>query len=514
MAEMDSTLNRSLHAYIDLNIRRESGSVLNSLRNILSEKYGFNFPMFDLAFYVYAKKTGEKLQQDTAEGLIDKSPFLGTVSEVLGEIPIIGILKKLDKCAGYVKSLIDKRKRDLTAIETEPLDVIYRRLPYYFSLDISDNLEKSDTPLVIFIDTYETLVNEMAGVGEPSNHDLWIRGDDGLVQNSQRVMWVIAGREKLRWADINSDWNDSIEQHMLGNLSYSDAKYFLNSAGIYDGALTEAIYDLTSGTPVFLDLCVDNYYSIIERGKTPAIGDFKGNTTVIIERFLRYMDDSRKDLTYLLSCLKVWDDDTFHTVAGEVMPGYSFTTYERIKGASFVIRSNDGNYTMHQTVQSVVYSACPEFIREKANNSLNRYYSEALSKYSVTSPEFSVNLSRYAGLIVSRSYNEENFSRIYSGLEKHLNAAMDSCRFDLLLSCMEMMTDYAEKSIPDTAITARLYNDYAKYLAASGKYTEAITKARAAEKIYREIFGEINEHTLEAVDTESRCLYLAILQGT
>ncbi|MBQ9390444.1 MAG: hypothetical protein IJU07_09750, partial [Synergistaceae bacterium] len=102
MAEMDSTLKRSLHAYVDLNIRRESGSVLNSLRNILSEKYSFNFPMFDLAFYVYAKKTGEKLQQDTAEGLIDKSPFLGTVAEVLGEIPIIGILKKLDKCAGYV----------------------------------------------------------------------------------------------------------------------------------------------------------------------------------------------------------------------------------------------------------------------------------------------------------------------------------------------------------------------------------------------------------------------------
>ena len=46
----------------------------------------------------------EKLQQDTAEGLIDKSPFLGTVAEVLGEIPIIGILKKLDKCAGYVKA--------------------------------------------------------------------------------------------------------------------------------------------------------------------------------------------------------------------------------------------------------------------------------------------------------------------------------------------------------------------------------------------------------------------------
>ena len=158
---MDRNLTRPLYAYVDFNIRKESSAVLDALRNILSEKYNFRFPMFDLAFYAYAKKTGEKLQEDTAGGLIDKSPFLGTVAEVLGEIPIIGILKKLDKCAGYVKNLIDRRKRDVNTIDTDPLDVIYRKLPYYFSLDLADNLENTDVPLVLFLDTYEVLVNEM-----------------------------------------------------------------------------------------------------------------------------------------------------------------------------------------------------------------------------------------------------------------------------------------------------------------------------------------------------------------
>ena len=60
--EMDSELKRPLYAYIDFNIRKEAGAVLNSLRNILSEKYSFSFPMFDLAFYVYSKKAGEKIQ--------------------------------------------------------------------------------------------------------------------------------------------------------------------------------------------------------------------------------------------------------------------------------------------------------------------------------------------------------------------------------------------------------------------------------------------------------------------
>ncbi|MBR0278891.1 MAG: tetratricopeptide repeat protein [Synergistaceae bacterium] len=321
-------------------------------------------------------------------------------------------------------------------------------------------------------------------------------------------MWVIAGREKLRWADINPEWSDSLEQHMLGNLSYHDAKYFLSSAGINDEAMTAAIYKLTSGTPVFLDLCVDNYYSIIERGKNPVIDDFKGSTTVIIERFLRYMDDSRKDMVYLLSCMKVWDDETFHTIAGEVMTGYSFTTYEKIKGASFITKGIDGNYTMHQTVQSVVYSDCPAFIRGKADDALRRYYAESLRKTAVTSPKFSVMLSRFAGFIVSRSFSGEDFSAIYSGLSEYLNKAMDSCQFDLLLSCMGNLTDYAEENMPGTEIAARLYNDYAKDLTASGRYGEALERAMTAEGICREIFGETDERTLEAVDTVSWCLFL------
>ena len=85
---------------------------------------------------------------------------------------------------------------------------------------------------------------------------------------------------------------------------------------------------------------------------------------------------------------------------------------------------------MHQTVQSVVYSACPEFIRGKANDALFRYYSEALKKYAVTEPDFSVMISRYVELVVSMGYGEEQFSGIYSGLGKYLDGIMDSCQFD------------------------------------------------------------------------------------
>ncbi|MBR6900722.1 MAG: tetratricopeptide repeat protein [Synergistaceae bacterium] len=506
MSEMDDEIKRPLYVYVDLNIRQEPLSVLDSLRNILTEKYNFNFPVFDLAVYVYSKKIGEKIHEDTTEGLIEKSPFLSTVMDVLDEIPFVGILKKLDKCAGYVKNIIDKKKREVTSIDADPVDVIYKKLPYYFALDLSDNLEDTDTPLVVFMDTYEVLVNEMSGAGEPVNNDLWVRGENGLVQNSSRVMWVIAGREKLRWAEINSDWSDSLEQHILGNLSKQDAYSFLNSAGIYDEKLTDAIYNLTSGTPVFLDLCVDNYYSIIERGKTPEIGDFKGNTTVIIERFLRYMDDNRKDIIYLLSCIKIWDDEIFHDIAGKVLSGFSFTTYDKIKGASFITKGNDGTYTMHQTVQNVIYSNCPSFIREKAQEALNQYYENALKNTGVISSKFSVILPRYVSYLVRTAYSENEFSEIYTKLRERLFEVQRACQFDLLLSCMNELKEYALRNMPDTSITARLYNDIAKDLEAAGLYNEALEKAKRAEEMYRKFYGKTGEKTLNATITVSRCL--------
>ena len=78
MAEMNEKIESPRYVYVDLNIMREPRTVLDSLRNILTEKYNFNFPMFDLAVYVYAKKIGEKIHDNNnkAEGLIEKSPFL------------------------------------------------------------------------------------------------------------------------------------------------------------------------------------------------------------------------------------------------------------------------------------------------------------------------------------------------------------------------------------------------------------------------------------------------------
>ena len=52
-------------------------------------------------------------------------------------------------------------------------------LPAFFCADIADNLEDSKKPFVIFLDTYESFVNELNSVGIASQKDEWLRGKNG-----------------------------------------------------------------------------------------------------------------------------------------------------------------------------------------------------------------------------------------------------------------------------------------------------------------------------------------------
>lgn len=514
MSEMDEKLECPQYAYIDLNVSQDARTMLTSLRNILEKKYKFKFQLFDLANYVYAKKIGDKLMQEETEGinaaggLIGSSPFLTTVMNVLGDVPVVGLISKLDKCAGYVKSWLEWHKRDVSAIECEPPETVYKKLSYYLARDIADEIEHNDEPLVIFVDTYEMLVNEMTGVGDPKNNDMWIRGEDGLVMNAPRVMWVIAGREKLRWVDFDPDWNDSMDQHILGSLSSADAAFFLTSAGITDEQLIRSIYQLTSGTPVFLDLCVDNYYSMLDNGRTPTIDDFSGGTNVLIERFMRYMDDSRKDITYLLACMKVWDDELFHSAARMVLPGYSLTTYEKIKDLSFILKNEDGTFYIHQTVQDAVYKSCPSFIKNKGEEAMISCYKARLAALTITDSDYAECFSRYVSYLLAADHSEESLTSVFNDLKGDLKKIQDAGQFELLTSISTQLLSCALSHFGKSRISVKLLDYMAERLIAAGQYGEAQTTAQSAVDMSRELFGDQDEDTISAVITLARCLRL------
>jgi len=145
-------------------------------------------------------------------------------------------------------------------------------------------------------------------------------------------------------------------------------KNFLEYAGVSEEKLRSEIYHLTHGTPVYLDLCVDRYYSIIENNEAPEIEKFGTNINNIVERFIRYMDNTQMDIVYLLSCLDEWTDDFLFENAHKILNGVSYTALEKIKGYSFILTEDNIKFTMHQTIRDTLYSDSKnKFIKEKTN---------------------------------------------------------------------------------------------------------------------------------------------------
>ena len=99
--------------------------------------------------------------------LFDENNELSFLKDVITEIPLIGTITKVIYYSDKAKNILQNRlennklKTQLGNIDNMEAAEIYDNLPYYFALDLKNNVEKSEYPFVFFIDTYEKLVNEL-----------------------------------------------------------------------------------------------------------------------------------------------------------------------------------------------------------------------------------------------------------------------------------------------------------------------------------------------------------------
>jgi tetratricopeptide (TPR) repeat protein len=379
ISEMKEKLAAPQFAYYDFNTKQDKRSVLEIIRNILVNDYEYSFPLFDLALYNYAQKIGEDVTSSEIQPFLDGSELLTTTLDLAGIIPAASVVTTLMEYAdlglSIINELLNKHKRELIEIELKGPAELYAYLPSLFAQDLAENLEHNRQPLVIFLDTYEKLVNEMLSVGEPLDNDRWIRG---LIPNIPNVLWVIAGREKLKWEAFDSAWSKTLEQHLLGSLTQNDSTQLMRSAGITDPALLEDLYQLTDGTPVYLDLCADRYDHLKQKRISFGLETFGQNEHALIARFVRFMDIPRKYIVYVLSLLEIWNDEMMHTVGSNVIPDFSWTTYEEIKDFSF-ISEYEGLYFMHQTVQEVLADCCPMTTADRTFDKAVQFCKEKLA---------------------------------------------------------------------------------------------------------------------------------------
>ena len=277
-------VNEKKAKYVSINFEHyESLSKILILRDLGAklfklDKNRFKFYRFRFAMKRYAEETGQSLEiKNDNSSFLTNNPLLElgmdlsqNVPDLIEKLPIISTISKaitiLDKSREIIKNKIDTRNMKKSLIEIQILEIaqIVKNIEKYFYEDLAEAMLNSKEPLVIFLDTYEKFADSFCN-SEYKSSEEWLKS---IVSKPQGILWVITGRERINWEE-----EFEAEQHLLENLSYKDASDFLVTAGV-DKELTEKIYELTSGNPVFLDVCVDRYVELINKGKTPTINDF------------------------------------------------------------------------------------------------------------------------------------------------------------------------------------------------------------------------------------------------
>jgi len=440
--------NSARHIYFDFNDSQNPIEVLSSIKNILIKKYKFEFPLFELGLYALAQKNGQDMKAPEAKSFFNKSPSLGILLDVAGILPVADLCAKLikavDSSVSLISNMIRNHKTSVQAINTLDPQDLQNYLPHLFAKDLNDNVEKNKEPLVIFLDTYEQLVNEVKDGNTIHFADEWLKGDRGLVLNCHNVLWVIAGRERLKWIDLDSDWDGTLLQYSLGQFSESDSIDYLQKAGVEDSTLCKQISKLTSGVPIHLSLCVDVYNRIRESNGVPSINDFGDSFENLIPLFLKRLEnESERLLVYLLSYIQTWDDALVKYVADRTLRGDWESSYRRLKVLSFITDTHDGKYNMHQTVStSIRRSPGVEYqaIRKQIEKKSIEYAISRLEELSAFDSEYSYWLLWLTKFIVSNSSTEESVENQFAEfVYPYWNKLLDYGFFDLALNILDIL---------------------------------------------------------------------------
>jgi hypothetical protein len=256
---------------IDLQLEehRKKSTFLVTLKYNLQEKFNIDFPAFEIAHAIYWKKAnpGVPLRKDNYLLFKGNNAFddlFGIASKIspLGIVHNAGklILKDLpDYLREWWTTQGEEKLRQLS--EEEPL-IIEEKLSYFWAQDLNNYLKHTSKPVVLFIDTYEVLRENYSDNG--NSLDKCIR--ELILRFPERVLWVICGRELLRWEEIDNEWSEYLTQYEVKKLLRDYCIEYLVAQAINDNEIQEAIFNGSKGVPYYLELSAEIYLKIIETG--------------------------------------------------------------------------------------------------------------------------------------------------------------------------------------------------------------------------------------------------------
>ncbi|SOD42478.1 ATP-binding protein [Nitrosovibrio sp. Nv4] len=409
-----TTLLRKLRNEIaeDANIGAISGSVnfaepeygradeaLKRLRRELAvgakaAKTSLMFNAFDLAIYAYTDKAfGAERSKPLADELrqLSDGPLQWMLRKAAGPaggyIPVVGSLFR-----DVVNQAIDHIKKE-HALAAAPCEVELRQLqwmddaeilqllPSFFGHDLTLYKQRSDAlHVAIFMDSYDKLWGGL----EAEQHrrgtamqDEWVRQ---LIINVPRVLFVIAGQNKLNWENLSQTHTARPEQYELSGLQREDAFQFLKLHGIDDQSSLSDIFKTTQGHPFWLKLVTERYLRAVRDG-CPIIPVILGmDEASLLDSLCIGLTREEQQTIKQLSAVVYFDEALFkRLLSGPLETGYPKQRFGDFTQLSFVEKLTDEHYAIHSVMKAPMLRELEKKdpgILQMIRNAQSRYFQE------------------------------------------------------------------------------------------------------------------------------------------
>jgi tetratricopeptide (TPR) repeat protein len=375
------------------------------------------------------------------------------------------------------------------------------------------NDERATRKAVLFIDAYEQLwqtvdagqqaVGSRQETGDRRQKtDEWVRE---LVKQLPEALWVICGRQKLHWEEVEPDWNNSLSQHELKALSDQSSRQFLASCGIASEPIQDAIVKGSQGVPHYLDLAVDTVQSARCKVQDAEFGG--DNPDELVKQFVRHLDRSELEALQVLSAPRYWYYGLFENLMSEYETGYPATAYDELGRFSFVSEGAAAEtWTMHELMREALQEAQPPELRKRVHLFLHELYAKQLEGLDAK------NITDKHRAALTEAFYHGRQAKSASGLWVWLGAASDvfdkAGKFRLLTPLFREAAQALETEVgPNHPDTATALWRLATELADLGEYAEAEPLHRRSLAIREKVLGPEHPDVAKSLNDLARMLY-------
>ena len=523
------------------------------------KKQGCEFPFFETGDFFLSLKQGvspKLLEEPEVRSIVEKNKWIGllkdklelftkpsdnklstsrpmTMLDIVDKLPEIDIMPGGKVIASIMSAInkklskdeLDKRMNEhaelkaelIERIESHVLSDLEEFLPTLFAHDVCDWAGDPDEPeskkLIIFLDTYELLTGTLENQLSENNlyRDWWIRNDSsdrlGLLFQLPPTLWVISGRNKLRWT---GEAGDALEQHLITALSENDAHQFLMKCGILSRELRDRICRLTQGYPLYLDLCLDTYEEFCRRfDRVPTSEDFGISLDKLIERLLKYMDSSTRMMVECLSLLGTWTDDMAHHIVAGVRNDVNL--YINVKKFSFIQSQlfelggrTEEIFQFDRTLQKFLNASIkstPEFrpMLAEMQQAADVYFDNRLADMpDISDQAYFIKL--WAELTVRLNDNAEELEARYRELFRYSVYALSS--YGQYAAAEDIVSTFftASSAVSSERLHALFDEDLSRIKYRQGAFQEALAYMQSAYNNYVEAHGETHSDSINAMN--------------